>query len=101
MHALLVAIALAAPVEAEPEQRSHFAVGAGIGTAYDGAGVQIQLRGEHFAVYGGIGIVGMLADLGPPHATGSTGFCAGLRWYEGAFFVSLNGSYSTFSYHYD
>jgi len=100
MHALLLASALAAaPATVEEPVELHPSFGLGLGTAYGGAGGQLQLRGTSFGAYLGVGILARIAAAAS-NASGTT-ICAGLRWYQGAFFVSLNGSSGEFSYHYD
>jgi hypothetical protein len=99
---VLLALALsaaAAPAPIEEPVTIHFSLGLGLGTAYGGVGGQGQLRGDHFGVYLGVGPLARIAS-GASDASGTT-LCGGLRWYEGAFFVSLNGSSGDFSYHYD
>jgi hypothetical protein len=89
-----------------PPARFHLGLGAGLGTAYDGLGLNLQVRGDHFGIYLGTGALGFLG--GPifdvNEGSSSAGLCAGLRWFRGegeGLFVSLNGSYARFSSHYD
>jgi hypothetical protein len=101
MRCLIAALVLVSP--SALAQEVHFAAGAGAGTAFGGLGMQLQLRGEHFAGFLSIGALGFLA--GKIVATGeasSFGFGGGLRWYEGeVLFFSLNGTFASYSYHYD
>src|SRR5438105_13869396 len=66
---------------AEPEQASrvHLALGLGVGTAYDGAGIHLEIIGDHFGGYLGTGAFGFLAG---GQGTSSIGGCAGVLWYQ-------------------
>src|SRR5438270_13954111 len=93
---LVLAFAVAAPVRAgEPGEAAaealHGGLSAGIGTAYDLAGVRLELGSNHFSGFVGIGLLATYADT--LSAPGNFGFSAGARWYRGVrrgFFASLN-----------
>jgi len=102
---ILPLLIAATPALAEEDAPSplHVAAALGAGTAYDGLGVHVQLRFSNLGAYVGVGALGLMSGqiLGPSGATGS-GFCGGVRWYQGdVFFVSLNATHAGYSYHYD
>jgi hypothetical protein len=101
MRCLIAALVLVSP--SALAQEVHFAAGAGAGTAYDGLGVQLQLRGEHFAGFLSVGALGFLAgQIAAISEASSYGVGGGLRWYQGeVLFFSLNGTFASYSYHYD
>src|SRR5437016_6012970 len=70
----------------------HGGVSLGVGTAYDLAGVRLEIGTDHFGAFGSLGVLPSLEAAGGPDARG-WGFAAGLRWYRdvrGGFLVSLN-----------
>jgi len=73
-------------------QALHGGLSLGVGTAYDGAGVRLELGSEHFGAFVGTGALPALSLTGS-QGGGGWGLSTGLRWYSdvrSGLLVSLN-----------
>jgi hypothetical protein len=90
---------------AETPASVHVGAALGAGTAYDGLGVNLQVRGEHVGASVGIGAMGLAGgSLFDVSGGSSSGLCASLRWFKEdgeGLFISLNGTWASFNSHYD
>ena len=89
-----------------PDDGAHFAVSAGFGTAYDLAGLRVEVDWGHLGAFASLGCLGLVYSSGTLSAPGTFSVAAGLRGYAGVrkgAFLSLNftGTYYSTYYSFD